>query len=44
MVDFAVKARDMGIRYIGICCDAGPHHVRSMAEALGRTPAAGKYQ
>ena len=43
MAEFAVKARDMGIRYIGICCGAGPHHVRSMAEALGRTPAAGKY-
>lgn len=43
MAEFAVKARDIGIRYIGICCGAGPHHVRSMAEALGRTPAAGKY-
>ena len=43
MADFAIQARDMGIRYIGICCGAGPHHVRSMAEALGRTPAAGKY-
>jgi betaine-homocysteine S-methyltransferase len=43
MADFAVKARDLGIRYIGICCGAGPHHVRSMAEALGRKPRAGKY-
>ena len=43
MAEFAVKARNMGIRYIGICCGAGPHHVRSMAEALGRTPVAGKY-
>jgi betaine-homocysteine S-methyltransferase len=43
MAEFAVKVRDMGIRYIGICCGAGPHHVRSMAEALGRTPAASKY-
>lgn len=43
MADFAIKVRDMDIRYIGICCGAGPHHVRSMAEALGRTPVAGKY-
>jgi betaine-homocysteine S-methyltransferase len=43
MADFAVKAREMGINYIGICCGAGPHHVRAMAEALGRTPPAGKY-
>jgi betaine-homocysteine S-methyltransferase len=43
MAEFAVKIRDMDIRYIGICCGAGPHHVRSMAEALGKTPAAGKY-
>lgn len=36
MAGFAVRARDMGIRYIGTCCGAGPHHVRAMAEALGR--------
>ena len=43
MADFALTARDMGINYIGICCGAGPHHVRAMAEALGRKPAAAKY-
>ena len=43
MAHFAIKARDMGINYIGICCGAGPHHVRSMAEALSRKPQAGKY-
>lgn len=43
MAEFALKARDMGINYIGICCGAGPHHVRAMAEALGRKPVAGKY-
>ncbi len=32
-----------GVNYIGICCGAGPHHVRAMAEALGRKTAAGKY-
>ena len=43
MADFTVKARDMGVNYIGICCGAGAHHVRAMAEALGRKPVAGKY-
>jgi betaine-homocysteine S-methyltransferase len=43
MADFAVEARDIGVNYIGICCGAGPHHVRSMAEALGREVPASKY-
>jgi betaine-homocysteine S-methyltransferase len=43
MADFAATARDMGINYIGICCGAGPHHVRAMAEALGRTVLASDY-
>ena len=43
MADFTLQARDMGINYIGICCGAGPHHVRAMAEALGRTVTASEY-
>jgi betaine-homocysteine S-methyltransferase len=43
MADFTIKVRDIGINYIGICCGAGPHHVRSMAEALGRKVPASKY-
>jgi betaine-homocysteine S-methyltransferase len=43
MAEYAVTARDMGINYIGICCGAGPHHVRAMAEALGRTVPASEY-
>ncbi len=43
MADFAKRAEDIGINYIGICCGAGPHHVRSMAEGLGRTVPASKY-
>jgi betaine-homocysteine S-methyltransferase len=43
MADFCVDARELGINYIGICCGGAPHHVRAMAEALGRTPPAGKY-
>jgi betaine-homocysteine S-methyltransferase len=43
MADFAVRARDIGIDYIGICCGGAPHHVRAMAEALGRTTPASRY-
>jgi betaine-homocysteine S-methyltransferase len=43
MAEFAVEARAAGADYIGICCGAGPHHVRAMAEALGRDVAASKY-
>jgi betaine-homocysteine S-methyltransferase len=43
MADFARQARDLGVNYIGICCGAGPHHVRAMAEALGRETPASRY-
>jgi len=43
LADFAVDAYAMGIHYIGACCGAGPHHIRSMAEALGRQPPASRY-
>ena len=43
MAQFALTARELGVDYVGICCGAGPHHVRAMAEALGREVPAGKY-
>ncbi|MBI5669134.1 MAG: homocysteine S-methyltransferase family protein [Chloroflexi bacterium] len=43
MADFARRARDIGVNYIGICCGGAPHHVRAMAEALGRTVPASAY-
>jgi betaine-homocysteine S-methyltransferase len=43
MAQFAVQARELGVDYVGICCGAGPHHVRAMAEALGREVPASKY-
>lgn len=43
IADFTRAARDLGVRYFGVCCGAGPHHIRSMAEALGRTPAASRF-
>jgi betaine-homocysteine S-methyltransferase len=43
IADFTAKARALGVGYYGLCCGAGPHHVRSMAETLGRTPPASRY-
>ncbi len=37
MADFARQARDSGIGFIGACCGVVGCHIRSMAEALGRT-------
>jgi betaine-homocysteine S-methyltransferase len=41
--EFGKEAYELGIRYLGVCCGAGPHHIRSLAEALGRRPAASRY-
>ncbi|MGH8264669.1 MAG: homocysteine S-methyltransferase family protein, partial [Steroidobacteraceae bacterium] len=43
IADFSRDAFASGIRYLGVCCGAGPHHIRAMAEALGRTPPASRY-
>ncbi len=40
---FATAAHEIGADYIGVCCGAGPHHIRAVAEALGRTPPASRY-
>jgi betaine-homocysteine S-methyltransferase len=43
MAAYAVKAKEMGINYIGACCGTGPYHIRAMAEALGRTVPNSRY-
>jgi betaine-homocysteine S-methyltransferase len=43
MGEFASQAHEAGIDYLGVCCGCGPQHIRSMAEALGRRPAASRY-
>jgi betaine-homocysteine S-methyltransferase len=43
MARFARAAREIGVDYIGICCGGAPHHVRAMAEAVGRDTAASRY-
>jgi betaine-homocysteine S-methyltransferase len=39
MAEFAVKARELGVNYIGACCGAVATHIREMARALGKLPA-----
>jgi betaine-homocysteine S-methyltransferase len=43
IAEFAKKALALGVRYQGVCCGAGPHHIRAMAEALGKNPPASRY-
>jgi betaine-homocysteine S-methyltransferase len=43
MARYALEAAQMGINYIGACCGTAPHHIRAMAEALGRTVPNSKY-
>jgi betaine-homocysteine S-methyltransferase len=43
IADFGREAYALGIRYLGVCCGAGPHHIRALAEALGRHPEASRY-
>jgi betaine-homocysteine S-methyltransferase len=43
LAEFTKAASDLGVTYLGVCCGAAPHHIRSVAEALGRTPPASRY-
>jgi betaine-homocysteine S-methyltransferase len=43
IAEFGREAYALGVRYLGVCCGAGPHHVRSLAEALGRRPPASRF-
>jgi betaine-homocysteine S-methyltransferase len=39
MADYAERARDIGVNYIGACCGAVAVHIREMARALGKLSA-----
>jgi betaine-homocysteine S-methyltransferase len=39
MADYATKAHDIGVNYIGACCGAVASHIREMARALGKISA-----
>lgn len=43
IAEFGKQAVAMDVRYIGVCCGAGPHHIRALAEAVGRHPPASRF-
>jgi betaine-homocysteine S-methyltransferase len=43
IAEFGQRAHAHGVDYLGVCCGAGPHHVRALSEALGRTPPASRF-
>jgi betaine-homocysteine S-methyltransferase len=43
IAQFGRDAYAMGVRYLGVCCGAAPHLIRSLAEALGRETPASRY-
>jgi betaine-homocysteine S-methyltransferase len=43
IADFGRAALALDIRYLGVCCGAGPHHIRALAEAVGKHPPASRY-
>jgi betaine-homocysteine S-methyltransferase len=43
IAEFGREAYALGVHYLGVCCGAGPHHIRALAESLGRHPPASRY-
>jgi len=43
IAQFGREAFASDIRYLGVCCGAGPHHIRALAESLGRKPPASRF-
>ena len=43
IAEFGKEALALNIRYLGVCCGAGPHHIRALAEAVGKRPPASRY-
>ena len=39
MADYAIRARDLGVNFIGACCGSVASHIREMALALGKMSA-----
>ncbi len=43
VTDFTTRCKDMGLKYMGLCCGNTGNYTRAMAEALGRKPVSSKY-
>ena len=44
MANFARRAAELGVNYIGGCCGSGAQHIREMARALGKHDAATEWE
>ena len=43
IAEFGRAALALDVRYLGVCCGAGPHHIRALAETVGKRPPASRY-
>ena len=43
VAEFTKRCKEMGLKYMGLCCGNSGNYTRAMAEALGRKPPASKY-
>jgi betaine-homocysteine S-methyltransferase len=44
VADYARRARELGVDYLGLCCGNAPHFMRAVAEAVGREPPASRHR
>nr|KAG5706936.1 hypothetical protein BaRGS_021442 [Batillaria attramentaria] len=42
--EFALEARDLGVRYVGLCCGSTSNLVRELALVYGRNPPSAKFE
>lgn len=43
VTEFTKRCKEMGLKYMGLCCGNTGNYTRAMAEALGRKPYSSKY-
>ena len=41
--EFGVKAKELGVQVVGLCCGAAPYHVRALCNGLGKECRANEY-
>lgn len=44
ITNYTKRCKELGLKYFGLCCGNCGNYTRAMAEALGRTPPASRYQ
>ena len=43
VTEFTKRCKEMGLKYLGLCCGNTGNYTRAMAETLGRKPPSSKY-